>query len=73
MVRRVDDKGGFYHEPPYTDEEELMLYRATGPFTVMHPTPPVAEKPPQKAQPLSLADSKVRFTWKTTERAARPR
>jgi hypothetical protein len=31
MVRRMDDKGGFYHEPPYTEEEELELYRMMSP------------------------------------------
>jgi hypothetical protein len=27
MVRRIDDKGGVYHEPPYTWDEEQELYR----------------------------------------------
>lgn len=27
MVRRKDDMGGYYHEPPYTPEEEMEIYR----------------------------------------------
>lgn len=51
MVRRMTDKGGFYHEPPYTEEEELRLYRCTGPFTVVHPAPPVPPQTPPKQSP----------------------
>lgn len=31
MVKRIDDKGGIYHEPPYTWEEEQELYRIMSP------------------------------------------
>ena len=30
MVRKTDDLGGHYHEPPYTDEEIDKFYRRTG-------------------------------------------
>ena len=40
MVRKIAENGSFYHEPPYTEEEEEMeLYRVavgTGPITVLH-------------------------------------
>ena len=31
MVFRRDDKGGGWHEPPYTWEEEMDLYRRMSP------------------------------------------
>ncbi len=31
MVKRIDDKGGIYHEPPYTWEEEQALWRQISP------------------------------------------
>jgi hypothetical protein len=30
MVRKISDKGGVYHEPPYTEEEEADFYRRVG-------------------------------------------
>jgi hypothetical protein len=30
MVRKTDDLGGHYHEPPYTDEEIEEFYRRIG-------------------------------------------
>lgn len=27
MVKRVDDKGGIYHEPPYKPQEQLEIVR----------------------------------------------
>jgi hypothetical protein len=29
MVKRIDDRGQAYHEPPYTCEEQQELYRRT--------------------------------------------
>jgi hypothetical protein len=52
MVTKVAENGTLYREPPYTEEEELELYRAmaSGPFTVVHRAAP---SPPQKSQPQS--------------------
>lgn len=54
MVRKISDKGGVYHEPPYTEEEELELYRRmdAGPFARIIPAPASTPQPrPQKAPP----------------------
>jgi len=53
MVRKVAENGTFYHEPPYTEEEELRLYRHGPAFKILHPSPPAAapEHPPQKSPP----------------------
>lgn len=55
MVRKKDELGGFYHEPPYTPEEERDFYRrvAGGPKTVLHaPKPGTDPLPsPQKTPP----------------------
>ena len=53
MVRkRTDDGKGWYHEPPYTEEEEDELYRRmdAGPFAriIRQPRPSVPPQPPQK-------------------------
>ena len=50
MVRKVAENGTFYHEPPYTEEEELDLYRRLdhGPFTFLHGKRPPVE---HQAQP----------------------
>jgi hypothetical protein len=42
-------KGGYFHEPPYTEEEEMELYKAAdyshGPIRIHHPqSPPAAPK-----------------------------
>jgi hypothetical protein len=39
MVRKRAENGTFYHEPPYTAEEEHEFYRRTagGPVTVVRP------------------------------------
>lgn len=36
MVRKTDKLGGTYHEPPYTTEEEMELYKrmGSGPKTI---------------------------------------
>ncbi len=41
MVRKMVENGSYYHEPPYSEEEELEIYRriAAGPFKVLHPDP----------------------------------
>ncbi|GEO19304.1 hypothetical protein [Microvirga aerophila] len=42
MVKRIDDRGQAYHEPPYTWEEEMELYRQMSPkarLTWMHAGP----------------------------------
>jgi hypothetical protein len=47
----VRDKTGklLYREPPYTEEEELELYRQfDGPMTILHgPRPSVPQSPPE--------------------------
>jgi hypothetical protein len=45
MARRMDKLGGFYHEPPYTKEEEMDFYRRVGggPNTVVHRPAPAPE------------------------------
>jgi hypothetical protein len=37
MVRKMAENGSYYHEPPYTEEEELEIYRRmnAGPFKVL--------------------------------------
>jgi hypothetical protein len=44
MVRKRAENGSFYHEPPYTEEEELDLYRrmASGPKIARQSRPPSA-------------------------------
>jgi hypothetical protein len=41
MVRKMAENGSFYHEPPYTEEEELEIYRRmnAGPFKVLRADP----------------------------------
>jgi hypothetical protein len=58
MVRKLCDNGiSYYHEPPYTEEEEDMIYRGMdidGPVTILHaprpsstpPSPPQTSPPP---------------------------
>ena len=56
MVRKVAENGTFYHEPPYTELEEIELYRqmagiaedgTCAGFTVLHRAPPAAAPAPQ--------------------------
>lgn len=57
MVRKLCDDGiHYYHEPPYTEEEEMAMYKAFagGPegFTILHgrrPAAPLADELPQKS------------------------
>jgi hypothetical protein len=56
MVRKMDDKGGYYHEPPYTWEEEMAIYKGMdidGPVTVLRGPRPASTPsiPPQKPLP----------------------
>jgi hypothetical protein len=67
MVRRMDKLGGFYHEPPYTKEEEMEFYRRIGggPKTVVHrpASAPKTVKPksPKSRRQLALCcDSTVK-------------
>jgi hypothetical protein len=50
MVRKRAENGTYYHEPPYTEEEEMEIYRRMdGPITILHaPTNPVRPSQPQK-------------------------
>jgi hypothetical protein len=45
MVRVKCDDGGYFHEPPYTWDEERDFYRAMadGPRTVVHAPRPAPE------------------------------
>jgi hypothetical protein len=49
MVRVRDDLGGYFHEPPYTWEEEQELYQrmagGNGPITVVRGPRPAASEP----------------------------
>jgi hypothetical protein len=58
MVFKRNKKGGGWHEPPYTEEEEMELYRQMSPkegFTIYYGSPrkrgpvPVADKPKQES------------------------
>jgi hypothetical protein len=60
MVFRKSEKGGGWHEPPYTEEEEMELYRRMNPkegFTIYHssprkrgPVPAVDKQAPQERE-----------------------
>jgi hypothetical protein len=43
MVRKTDDLGGHYHEPPYTDKEIDDFYKRIG-------NGPIATRPVKKPQ-----------------------
>jgi hypothetical protein len=54
MVFRKDEKGGGWHEPPYTWEEEMEFYRRmnAGPQTIYRgPPKPTAKPAPQEPPP----------------------
>jgi hypothetical protein len=55
MVRMVSDEGGIWHEPPYTEEEEMELYRLAtykpGATFLHGPRPPGEEPPSPPAEP----------------------
>ena len=50
MVRKMGDKGGFYHEPPYTSSELLDFYES-----LMEPVTFVASARPRGAPPSPQA------------------
>lgn len=55
MIKRISDKGGIYHEPPYTEEEIADMYRryTRGPMTIVHRYPQSdasSEKHPQRQE-----------------------
>jgi len=51
MVRKRADNGSYYHEPPYTWEEEMAIYKGMdidGPATILHGrSPPASAAPPR--------------------------
>jgi hypothetical protein len=53
MVFRRDKKGGGWHEPPYTPEEEMEFYRRmnAGPQTIYRGPQKAADKPAQPQPP----------------------
>lgn len=54
MVKRISDKGGIYHEPPYTEDEIADMYRryTHGPMTIVrrHPQSAVSAEKHQQRQ-----------------------
>ena len=60
MVRKRAENGSCYHEPPYTREEEMALYKmadyGNGPITILHAAPkPPKPKDDHKRLIISLA------------------
>jgi hypothetical protein len=49
MVRKLCDDGiHYYHEPPYTWEEEMAIYKGmdiNGPVTILHGPRPASKAP----------------------------
>jgi hypothetical protein len=49
MVRKLCDDGiHYYHEPPYTWEEEMAIYKGmdiNGPVTILHGLRPASKAP----------------------------
>jgi hypothetical protein len=62
MVRKRAENGTFYREPPYTEEEELEIYRrmASGPFKILRQSrPPSApDQTPSKRKAELQPDEK---------------
>jgi hypothetical protein len=57
MVRVRAENGSYYHEPPYTDAEEMALYKAAsarGGLTILH-GPPAASPQPLPSAPQQPA------------------
>jgi hypothetical protein len=53
MVRVKGGDGGYFHEPPYTEDEESDFYRrvGNGPVTVLHAPKTEKPKPPKPRPP----------------------
>jgi hypothetical protein len=53
MVFRRDEKGGGWHEPPYTWEEEMDIYRRmnAGPQTIYRDRKKAADMPAKPKPP----------------------
>jgi hypothetical protein len=53
MVRVRADNGLYFHEPPYTEEEEAEFYRRTGngPVAILRPAPPKPSAAPKRKSP----------------------
>ena len=52
MVRKRAENGTYYHEPPYTEEEEFDLYRRFGGAKSLSiAQPPASMRHPQKSPP----------------------
>lgn len=54
MVRKLCDDGvNYYHEPPYTEAEEMTIYKAldAGPFARTHLRHVGHQSPPRKVRP----------------------
>lgn len=54
MVRKRAENGTYYHEPPYTEEEEFELYRMMDlkeGATILRGSPPAATPAPPRKSP----------------------
>jgi hypothetical protein len=51
MVKKISDKGGIYHEPPYTQAEEAEFYRRQGSIVGVLKSDRHAQHPPQRKSP----------------------
>ena len=64
MVRIRTEKGGYFHEPPYTEEEAMASYRGMDMkpgATILHrPGSPVARRkvPPRSQEPQQKPEGK---------------
>jgi hypothetical protein len=59
MVRKRAENGGYYHEPPYTEEEEFEFYRRVAggnrPLTILRA--PAGTPSPQKMSDPNLEET----------------
>jgi hypothetical protein len=55
MVRVKGADGGYFHEPPYTWEEEQDFYRrvSNGPITVVHAPAAKKSAKPKRSKPVT--------------------
>jgi hypothetical protein len=58
MVRVKGADGGYFHEPPYTWEEEQDFYRRVsgGPITVVHAPAAKRVAKPKRSKPVPSAE-----------------